>query len=249
MIFRSFIIFILVVFGIRYAEAQGFNWQYSSRLPMDYPEFFIGINAGLTYFDNSGNIRLDEAEVLDCCKFSSGMGIGTSFGLSAEYWHLPDLSFFVNLKYSIDKHTFTKNRMGEIRVTDTLYYENELISSTNFLILEIGAKRNIEDSHFHYGLSIFTSILINNSNEITEKVIKPVYFPWSERVVSRGRISDLTSIYLQPKLRFGYDLDLGLSSYSTIAISIGMPIFDMTEQAEWRSWQIGAEIVVWRGLL
>jgi hypothetical protein len=231
------------------AHSQGFNWQYSSRLPMDYPEFFIGLSVGASYFNNSGQIRLDEGEVLDCCSFSSGNGWGSNFGLSAEYWHLSDLALFAALRYSIDKHTFTKQRIGEFRVTDTLHYENSLSSSTNYLMIEFGGKKNIPDSHFHYGISILASILINNNNEIREKIIKPVYFPWSERVVSRGRISNLTSIYLQPKLRFGYDLDLGLSTYSTISINIGIPIFDMTEQAEWKSWQIGAEVVIWRGLI
>jgi len=249
MIYRLLAIMIFLLVSIEPANAQGFNWQYSSRLPMDYPVFFIGVNAGITYFDNSGQIRLDEGEVLDCCSFSSGNGLGSAFGLSAEYWYLPDISLYANLKYSIDKHTFTKNRMGEIRVTDTLFYENELSSSTNYIILELGGKKNISDTHFHYGISIYASLLVNNDNEITEKVIKPVYFPWSERVISRGRISDLTTIYVQPKLKFGYDLDLGLSTYSTIAISIGIPFFDMTENAKWKSWQIGAELVIWRGVL
>ncbi len=246
--YRIILILLVVILSAVGANSQGFNWQYSSRLPMKYPEFFIGINAGVSFINNNGNIRLDEGEVFDCCKFSSGSGWGNSYGLAAEYWYFPDMALFAHLNYTMDGHTFTKQRMGEIRVTDTLFYENELKSSIDYLNLEIGAKKDFPASHFHYGLSMMLGITLSNSNKITEKVLKPVYFPWSERIVSQGRISDLTKFYFLPKVRLGYDIDLGLSTYSTISLTAGIPVINITDNAEWKSWQFGLEIVINRGI-
>lgn len=239
---RLKIILILFSFLTGYsAIAQQFDWQYSSRLPMDYPTFFLGVNANIALISNSGNINFSEGEVMDCCSFSSGLGWSNDYGITAEYWRHGDLAFFAKVAYSMNDNTFTKQRQGEIRISDTLFYENELISQTDYIQLEIGGRKKIFNSHFYIGAGIAFSYLLKNNNQIIERVLYPEYFPWKERVVSEGSISNLNKAYFYPTIHLGYDIDLWLGTYATTGIVIGIPVQNVTKDAEWRAWHFSFE--------
>lgn len=244
----STILSCLIISFFTVANSQQFDWQYSSRLPSDYPKYFLGINANTSLISNTGRISLSEGEVMDCCSFSEGTGWSNSIGFSAEYWIKGNTSIFANLNFSMSENTFLKKRQGEIRITDTLFYENELNANMNYILLEIGGKRMLFDSHFHIGAGIAFSYLLSNDNQIIERILKPEYFPWKERVVSEGEISNMKKIHFFLKIRFGYDFSLWLNTYSSTNITIGIPVQNITDNAEWRSWQFSFEFIIWRGI-
>ena len=86
---KNYILFLFFFVPITFGFAQGFDWQYSPRLPFKFPYLFGGISYNPGYTLNHGNMYLQELEqtkLIDCCNFTNGTGFSNSFGLDIEYW-------------------------------------------------------------------------------------------------------------------------------------------------------------------
>lgn len=238
--------------------AQGFDWQYSARLPFKYPYFFGGLAVDAGYLSNYGNINLQEIEkggTYDCCNFANGKGLKTTIGISSEFWYTGELAFQGKLTYSSLSSSFISDGVSlpRIIVKDTVHFSNELKSTLKYLSLEIGGKHRLFNSHFSLGVSLETAFLVANNLSQTEKVVSPDYWTYSDgsqqRTISRGQISGISIINLIPKIKLNYDFNIGLGMYFTPEINLGLPLINVASKADWRTWQFNFSISILRGLL
>lgn len=233
------IILLLLITAETYS--QGFDWQYSARLPFETPRFFIGISgiADFTYSD--ADLPLMEKEYRLCCSFQTGKGYSGSLGLNFEYWQR-DYSIFTKVMYGY--YTSDFSIIGEsypIREGGSLTSEYTASTAIHRIILEPGIRFRLFNSFFSLDGSLRASVKIKDSYTITDSkaIVNDTYNP---------RIPDLYSINLQFILGFGYDFSIGLGKYSTISLYFGLPLTNMSSEGKWLPWSIGAGFTYNNGL-
>ncbi|MBI5326634.1 MAG: hypothetical protein HZB41_15390 [Ignavibacteriae bacterium] len=249
------IIYILIfIISCSIIYAQGFDWQFSARMPSDSPVLFIGLTGEFNHLVHNGSLDLEE-DTCHCGAYKTGLGEGYTAGIAGEYWldGLTAITFSVLYNYSPGKFTvkaeplFHKN--GGVLLT-----EFEYTSKISYILIEPGIKYRLFDSHLNIGAGIQFGFLLANSSVHKEKIIGdeneppfPTNPPSSERIVN-GKISELNNIFLQPKIRIGYDLTYGLGRYATPNISIGLPILNLAKSSEWKRWTFSAGIAIYWGM-
>lgn len=236
-------------------NAQGFDWQYSARMPFESPVLFFGLTGEFNHLIHNGSLDLEE-DTCHCGAYKTGQGEGYTAGLAGEYWldGLTAITFSAIYNYSPGKFTVKADPLPREN-GGVLLTEYEFTSKIAYLLIEPGIKYRLVDSHFHIGGSIQFGFLLDNNAVHKEKIVGdkdapqfPTNPPSYERILSTGRISELNSIFLQPKIRLGYDLTYGLGLYATPNISIGIPIFNLAKSSEWRRWSFSAGLTVYWGI-
>jgi|GEM_PF-606543 len=236
--------------------SQGFNWQYSSRLPSKYPYLFVGVIAETNYLIHYGYIDLTEG-YSKCCTFENGNGIGNGFGLASEYWK-GIWAIYSSFTFSTYPGNFTANGISLKRKLNdgNLYdvkYQNQFKSTMSYVFLEIGAKYRILQSHLHFGGGIKLGILTNNKAVHTESIVSPAEERYADgtqtQTISDGKISDLKSYVITPRIKLGYDLTFGKGLYATPSISLGLPILNIAKNAQWQTWSFTFGISIYKDLL
>lgn len=233
--------------------AQGFDWQYSARLPFDVPFLFIGLNTSSEINTISGKFPFIEKEV-KCTDFNDGDGFSWSLGLSSQYWIDALSAISLDLKYKFSSVSFKSN--WELpRVDYTVRYQNEYSSNIDIINMSISYKKRIYNSHFAYGAGIDLDFILSNEAEHWEKILgpsdEPPYPgnpPSYKRKISDASIEDLNSLIVTPNLKFSYDLDLGLSTYSEIGFKYTPPIFNYLIDGRWRQSNYSFYINILRGI-
>lgn len=82
---------VLWFYSAQDASAQGFNWQYSSRFPTEYPTLFVGVFGGYSPYALN-NAKLPYREPLasggtcNCAEFTTALGQEWRAGIMAEKW-------------------------------------------------------------------------------------------------------------------------------------------------------------------
>ncbi len=233
--------------------SQGFDWQYSPRLPSKYPYFFLGLNAEKTFFMHKSNFLLFE-EAITCCKFNGQNSSGFSFGFSGEYWHLANNSIFALISFSSIPANFSSFNSFPINPDTVLKTEFTLNSKINTINLIAGYKYRILTSYFFISAFFDVGFNLSNDYKIYEKVIEPnnFYFntnpPSQIRELSQGKINDFNFIILSPGINLGYDLDLGNNYYSSISINVSHSLNKVLKKDDWRITQLSLRIIVFRGI-
>lgn len=247
---KFFIVFYLFA---SYAQlsSQGFDWQYSPRLPFDTPVFFVGVNGNLNYFLHYGSLDLTES--YKCCTFTKGTGVGSIFGINAEYWQTGTIAISGSFSYMTVPGFFEAD--GEplpVYPSGIYYYKNEFNSTLSYLTLDTDAKWRLFLSHFFVGTGIRIGFLVSNKSEFYEKIVSPPEGRFNDgsqrRTIANGVISDIHSLFVTPKVSLGYDLNLGLSTYSSISFIAGLPIINISKDSEWQSWNFQIAIKIFRGI-
>ena len=88
--YKIFFLFLLIQSP---AFSQGFDWQYSARLPFKTPDLFFGIDGGVDYVLHTTDFNICEEDIV-CDTFDIGYGIGYHGGLKAEFWSSAQLAVF-----------------------------------------------------------------------------------------------------------------------------------------------------------
>jgi len=247
-------IFIISNYG---ADAQGFNWQYSARLPFAYPYLFAGLTGNVDYNFHNSNLRLTE-DNLDCCGFGSGRGNGGGIGLAAEYWvnGLTAINLQLALKqYSGDfiadgqKLPFTVfDNTGSIIGRDTVSFRNEMVTELRYVSLEAGGKWRLFKSHFFAGASINAGYLIASDVEIEEYVVSPDYWVYTDgsrrRSLGNYSITEVKTFSIMPKLNFGYNIAIIPGMYIAPQIEAGLPLLNIASNGDWSMLSVSFKITL-----
>lgn len=255
------IILIFCITSISYVYSQGFDWQYSSRLPFNYPYIFAGLTGGAGYSLHNTALDLSEGNG-DCCKFTNGSGLNYAIGLTGEYWIRGHWTVNLNLSYYSNKGLFTApgenlpftvfDTQGNIIGHDTASFENEMNISLNYLNIQAGTKYRLFNTYFFVGAAIEAGLLINQKVTQTESVVSPSYFRYNDgsqkRELGIHQISDISNFIIVPKLTLGYDISLGLGIYTTPFFTVGFPLQNIAKNGNWTSWDFRFGISILRAI-
>lgn len=226
-------------------NAQGFDWQYSSRLPFESPKTFFGFTSGVDYNIHQSEFNFIE-NYIPCCIFQDGKGIGYFAGLQSEYWFAPISAAYISILYSYTPAKFIiESDPLPILNSDDLRTEYELDEQLMNTSLELGVKLRLFNSHFHISAGLRLNILIRNTGDYYERVLSHKDWYWDERKIVGAELPDVSSINVAPTLRFGYDASIGLGKYMVPEIIIGLPISNITTTQEWKRYFISASITVY----
>lgn len=242
-------ILISFVFATIIMHAQGFDWQYSSRLPFNYPYIFAGLSGDFGYAMYDTDLDLSEG-MGDCCKYSSGTGLSYGFGLNGEYWLNGLWTVNIKISYSTNKASFSApgeslpfsvfDAKGKIIGHDTASFENEMTSTLNYLTFQIGTKYRLFKTHLFVGAAVEAGWLANQKITQTETVVSPSYFRYNDgskkRTLGLYKISDIQDFVIIPKLLLGYDIPLVSGIYTTPYISVSFPMQNIARDGLWSTW-------------
>ncbi len=259
-ILNSCLIFTLIsIASLQWMMGQGFDWQYSARLPYNIPKLYGGAGGQLNYFFHNVNLRLFSDIIPECCSFDNGIGRGYSLFIQVEYWESGNMSIYGKILYNDIKSNFKIQQ--KFPYYDTLtnsekYYRYETEAETRIgeLMVNGGVRYRILETHFYIGAGINIGVNIWNSISAVERVLDTDenWFPNEpdphQRTYPGSRISELNLIILTPELRVGYDLNLGKNFYATIATVLGFNMISMTRDDNWHFVSGGIGVTILRAL-
>lgn len=222
MIKHIIIILILSASGLL---SQGFDWQLSSRKPFDITNKYIGVTGSIAYGSHSGDFPFLENDVV-CCNYESGSGTGVQIGLAGEYWYQNNIAFSSALlytriasKFSTETSVIKKTNPDLPGFNWVTAYESDI--SLDYITLDLAVKQRIYDK-LNLKAGIDFNYNIGSSELHKNIVVEPANIPFSdgtfEKVLTNGRIGDLSKMVLGVSLGLSYDINLGIEKYGEISI-------------------------------
>ena len=242
---KFFYISILFLSSLSLSFAQGFDWQYSARLPQKQPKLFIGVLAGGSYSYEMASFKFTE-ELIPCCDFSDGSGLNILVGAAGQYWFSDGISALTfSAGYNLTQSKFTVQQ--EVPTVDYLIiYEYSYKGSNSYVVINSMYKRRLFSSHFSVSGGFDISLLLNQSDEYNEEIISPSDEFFSdgsrERIISKGEIAPLRTFIVNPVFALGYDINLGKSKYAELQLFSDIPIMHSISNESWRHWEVGLKL-------
>ncbi|MCX6153310.1 MAG: hypothetical protein NT007_04035 [Candidatus Kapabacteria bacterium] len=233
-------------------KSQGFDWQYSSRMPTAYPNLFIGANTQITNFQNTTAINLFD-NVCICTKFDTHQStVNYNYGFASEYWASPYIALTASLNYTHSK--LNLQQMGEaLPLNDTTLLKTEFVmqSDLSYITLNLGAKYRLFGTHAHIGTTLGFGILSSNSIRIFEHVLSPAGYHFrntnSDSIFYKS--PELKNLYIVPRISLGYDISIIENWYLTPSVNVGIPIMQVIKTDTWNQWQYSFSLSIFRGII
>ncbi len=249
---RKTIIILIILFSKQFElNAQNFDWQNSARMPFETPKYFIGLGGEYSSYLHKGSFEFIEKNT-PCCGYESGNGNGFNFGINALYFVEDDLSLIAGLQFKNEKGIFqtltSYPKSPNINITTQFQYTGVL----NYISLESGLKQYILLDNFSISAGINFDILISDNSEHIEKIISPNNIPFNdgtyERNISLGKIDNLRTFLISPKISLGYDINLGIGTFANLNSFVNIPIFSNLNKENWKAWNFGFGIKIYKGI-
>jgi hypothetical protein len=240
---KKIIYILIILLNIYIVSAQGFNWQYSSRFPEEYPDLFAGVRFGYNLFLHNGNFNFIE-NLVPCCRFSSGNGTGINIMFDSEYWITGDIALSIGLGYYAVNGNFELENQEVVRDGNfrTKFIFNSQIS---YLTLSSALKQQIPSSFLYLSGGIDFIIVLSSHGEHSETALTSDV-PFNSRVIEQGKIDELSPLVLSPFIKVGYDAPLSLNIYVSPYISAGYTLNSILENVAWRRLNINIGISIFR---
>jgi hypothetical protein len=239
---RIFYILFFLAITATATFAQGFDWQYSARMPFNTPKMFVGISAEADYAMSTGYINYIQ-KYFSCCYFEQGSGIGIKTGIYGEWWTNSDLAVTAGIKYASVNNIF-KKQSESYPVVDSSYLQTEyqFESNAHYLNTDIGAKYRLFGTHLHLDLNAAFAFLISNNMIHIERAISQRSFSDGsrEKIIPEdvGSTAKLNTIVIYPEVKIGYDFSIGLGKYATIFAGVEVPIMNTAKSTDWKLTQV-----------
>lgn len=228
--------------------SQGFDWQYSPRLPYTIPTKFIGLSVNYGIIENRGNFGFME-DFIECCNYQSGQGKSQEISLNGEYWFKGDLAYIASIGFVSVKSDFSTTITVPRSDGKNDYfsvYKYTLDESRNKLILKFGAKYRILNSHFSVGASSNFQLYLSNTATHKEKILAPNSETFidgtNERIIQNGILSNYNKLLFSPELFLNYDLSVIRGYYTSLKVGVDFPVFSVIEKEDWREWKFTLNI-------
>jgi hypothetical protein len=235
--------------------SQGFDWQYSARLPFDAPHYYIGISARYGLNWTTGNISFLENK-LRCPDFYDATGNGFNIGIATQYW-LDDSRYALHANLYYSNHSLNASIIDRVPLTSTLTaeYETNLNLSFSQLNLLIGGKYRIPSTHLNIGADIGIAYNINRTFDVTETILGPIEVPPFQtnppsysRDVINGELNQMHALYINPNINISYDIPLGIGTYIEPMLSLNIPLYSIMNGDNVHNYSIQFAINILRGI-
>jgi len=249
-----YIIFSTLLFASQIL-AQGFEWELSPRLPFSIPKTYIGFVSCYTKNYLNGSLTLYE-NYFSCANFSSGAGNSSSFGIKAEHWLEPNLALNGSLFFSLSNGSFVAD--GDSfpvyikNIPKMVKIENELSLNYRYLVFDLGAKYRIPSTHFFLGANLELGLKFSTRYDLFEQVKSPPEYHFNDNTQRRkiidGKLSDLSLVFVNPKVTLGYDAKIFPWVYASPSISVALPIFNFSRDERLKILSIQVCLSLMRGI-
>ena len=226
--------------------SQGFDWQYSARLPFEVPNFFIGLDGSASMNINSTDFNICDNNI-PCDTFNTGSGIGFSGGIKFEYWANFDVSYFTNISISYKTESFkNENLFYYLPEIGNKILEYEYIRKEYIPELEFGIKYRMRFllPHLFSALSFNTGFIVSTEEELILRKVSTADWLAEEIHFKNFQALDLSSVIFTPHIKIGYDFNTGLGSFSSFYFDIGIPFQNRYSAGKWQTTTFSAGVSI-----
>lgn len=219
---------VLWLYSPQGASAQGFNWQYSSRFPTEYPTLFVGVFGGYSPYALN-NAKLPYREPLasggtcNCAEFTTALGQEWRAGIMAEKWlETGNISLYGALTVQNQLESFLAagdSAKGVVNpsVNTNRTFTTQYIFSNNLLQagLEGGGKYKFYPLPLFVALGISGAYIVRTTPDIIERATNPNY---NYSVTLNSNFVRLNPLSVAATARLGADVSLAKGLYATPAL-------------------------------
>ncbi len=236
------------------ALSQGFDWQYSARLPSSYPTLFLGVNASGSFHTFSGDINYLQGVVL-CGTFRNGDGKGFAGGLQLDKWLDESWAVSGSVRYEMMNGVFDSNGDTLARAPGApptiIAYEIE--SDFSYVSLDLGARyRPIPSSKLFVGAGVQAGFLLSSSTVQRQRIVSPAsqrFSDGSQEQSLADNIVGFSSFYAGGRVSVGVDVPLGRSLYASPSVYAAFPLTSMASDTPWQRVSVGVQVGILYGLI
>lgn len=247
------ILFLAVLLAPVVLVGQGFDWQYSARLPAEYPTLFVGVTGLGSLQRFNGDINYVQGVVL-CGTFSKGTGSGFGGGIQVDNWLTPALALTGSIRYETLGGTFTSAGDTLARAPDTrptiVAYEIE--SDFSYALLDVGLRyRPFLSAKFFVGAGLQAGALLSSSTLQRQRIVSPAeqrFSDGSQEQSLKDYIVGFRSFFVGGRVSAGMDVPLANSLYASPALFAGFPVTSMATDASWQRISYGVQVSVLYGI-
>ncbi|TAE28914.1 MAG: hypothetical protein EAZ92_07465 [Candidatus Kapaibacterium sp.] len=254
-ILPALLLALLLSLGSERLAAQGFDWQYSSRLPTGYPVLFVGVLGNAAQSLHTTTMRVSESlpRVLDCgCAFSTARSIDWSAGIVGEYW-LPESNIAVYVAL------LAEQRNAVFQSDSVVFARNPNLYPTNFVSrytlttqvwntsIEAGFRGKFAPLPFFVGAAVQGAYTLVDSARSLRLVED------ANGTVKEGLPTNFITfnpVNFSAKAFIGADIPLATSMYASPSLFIAYPFGNLiTGSASWTRLSFGLQVAFMLGFL
>lgn len=248
-------ILILFFFSEYFVFAQGFDWQYHSRLPYKNPNKFVGFQVELSQNSVVGEFGFAESDI-KCCNFESGIGSSIGFSAIGEYWLKGNLSVGGSIAIISTSTSFSKS----IQVPRsngnqdwTAVYRYKMEESHNYLEITPQLKYRLGWKYISVNVKLSNLIILGNSANFTESIANPDFEYFidgsKEREILNAQSPDYNQFLIAPYFGLTYDQPIALNYYGSISLGTSIPVMSLVKNQDYREWKASVTISIYRAIL
>lgn len=249
MIRASVLLLLLTAIAIC-ASAQGFDWQYSARLPFESPVKFYGVELSSGYSTHFASLDyLEKGTSFTCCTYDRGTGMPYGVALSGDYWLTSDVSIqgalgitIRNVKFTSEPQNFPRVINSIVRTVTSEYVFN---GSITYAGLQAAMRYRLLGTHLSVGGGLKLLLKLSETQTQIDRVIGPDdYFfegnpPSKVEDLDATILNDASAFVIEPYVSVGYDLTIRRGMYLTPTVTIGGPVTSLSKTQQWRSLELG----------
>ncbi len=236
------------------AFSQGFDWQYSYRLPYSIPSQFIGLSGGYSINSSSGDFDFLE-DYTPCCKYKSGTGNSIEFGLIYEKWITPLSSVVLKTSYFATNSNFEQTIQvpRSDGISDYITkYRYSMSENRQTLNLSGFFKHRLMESHLSVLGGINLQFYLNSGATHTEEIISPsneVYIDGSrKRNIKNGIYGNYNKVPINPTIGLIYDYTTIRGYYTSISTIMHIPITNVVNNELWKEWKFQISVSILKSI-
>jgi hypothetical protein len=234
--------------------AQGLDWQYSLRTPVQSPTRFLGLQLAAGPAIHSGDLPYLQSDLgIECCRYSSGDGISYSGELMGEWWVTGSIAVSATVGYLqrgsnwvTDGDTLPR-RDGSVVIT-----EYDFDNTVRYASVGGAARMRLGRSNLSLGVGLRLGMLLGTSSTHLERVVSPDSYtfptnpPSREVTLSSSPIENANSVVIIPSVRMSWDVSIGRGSYVTPFIGIQLPLTNIASDASWHVTELSVGLALLR---
>lgn len=240
----AWITLIVIITTAQPIWSQGFDWEYSARMPFEIPTLYIGGSILADVSFHSGNIKSLE-RTFTCAEYGSGSGFAGGAGLSAEWWIQPRTALSFSTIIRTNNVVFASPTVQLPLATGEFLSERYSLS-TNALYLSVvaAAKQRILLPFAFVGAGIQLDSRISGSISQKVEALEPTWFKYNDtrstsKQLSNSEVSELRQLTASLLLSVGYDLDVGEGQYLSPSLNVALPLTSASTATEWYNTTLG----------
>lgn len=240
--------------------AQGFNWQYSSRMPMQTPTVFAGVHFSGSLGGFSGELVVPEtlsdgSLCEECGPYNESTRNGFGFGLDLEYWLESHASVLLAIEISqvSEVAEFTTSPVtvfGGEPVTTLLDFS----SDATVVSLETSYLRRIGSTQLLIGGGLGVDANLTSSVNVTQTIegTSSAYFEENGVKTKQRTLTVVEPEYalLTPSVHVmgGYQFPVALGMFCRATAFFEVYPMDVVTDTSWTGYTSGISVSVFLGL-